>query len=107
MDIKDKDITVWFSCGSASAVATYLTLKKYGKDNRVRVVNNPVKEEHEDNQRFLHDVEKWLGITIEYAVNEEFPDCSAETVWDKHKYMSGIAGAPCTMRLKKHARQQW
>ena len=107
MDIKDKDITVWFSCGSASAVATYLTLKKYGKDNRVRVVNNPVKEEHEDNQRFLHDVEKWLGITIEYAINEDFPDCSAETVWDKHKYMSGIAGAPCTMRLKKHARQQW
>ena len=107
MGITNKDITVWFSCGSASAIATLMTLKHYGDTNNVRVVNNPVKEEHEDNQRFLHDVEKWLGIKIEYAINEEFPDCSAETVWDKHKYMAGIAGAPCTMRLKKHARQQW
>ena len=105
--LKNKDITVWFSCGAASAVATYFTLKIYGKKNTIRVVNNPIKEEHKDNQRFLHDVEKWLNITIEYAKNEDFPDCSAETVWNKHKYMSGIAGAPCTMRLKKQARQQW
>ena len=40
----NKDITVWFSCGAASAVATYFTLKKYGNNNRIRVVNNPVKE---------------------------------------------------------------
>ena len=103
----DKDITVWFSCGAASAVATYFTLKKYGSTNRVRIVNNPVKEEHEDNLRFLSDVETWLGIKVEFAVNSKFPDCSAKTVWSQHKYMSGIAGAPCTMRLKKHARQEW
>ena len=36
----------------------YKTIEKYGNKNGV--VNNPVKEEHEDNQRFLHDVEKWL-----------------------------------------------
>ena len=29
--LKNKDITVWFSCGAASAVATYFTLKIYGK----------------------------------------------------------------------------
>ena len=103
----DRDITVWFSCGAASAVATYFTLKKYGDNNRIRVVNNPVKEEHEDNLRFLSDVETWLGIKVEFAINSNFPDCSAKTVWSHHKYMSGIAGAPCTMRLKKHARQEW
>jgi 3'-phosphoadenosine 5'-phosphosulfate sulfotransferase (PAPS reductase)/FAD synthetase len=103
----NKDITVWFSCGAASAVATYFTLKKYGNNNRIRVVNNPVKEEHEDNLRFLSDIESWLNIKVEFAVNSNFPDCSAKTVWSHHKYMSGIAGAPCTMRLKKHARQEW
>ena len=73
----NKDITVWFSCGAASAVATYFTLKKYGNNNRIRVVNNPVKEEHEDNLRFLSDVESWLNIKVEFAVNSSFPDCSA------------------------------
>ena len=105
--ISNRDITVWFSCGAASAVASMITLQKYGLDNVVRIVNNPVKEEHEDNKRFLKDVEQWLGIPIEYAIHSDFPDCSAESVWNKHKYMSGIAGAPCTMRLKKQARQQW
>ena len=103
----NKDITVWFSCGAASAVATYITLKKYGANNKIKVVNNPVKEEHEDNLRFLSDIEKWLNIKVEFAINSDFPDCSAKTVWSHHKYMSGIAGAPCTMRLKKHARQEW
>ena len=59
--IKGKDIVVWFSCGAASAIAAKLTLDKYGKDNNVRIVNNPIKEEHEDNLRFLKDVEKWIG----------------------------------------------
>ena len=54
--MKDKDITVWFSCGAASAVAAKKTIDLYGQDNRIRVVNNPIKEEHEDNQRFLKDV---------------------------------------------------
>ena len=61
--IHDKDITVWFSCGAASAVAAKKTLELYGSNNRVRVVNNPIKEEHQDNQRFLKDVEKWLKMS--------------------------------------------
>ena len=105
--MRDKEITVWFSCGAASAVAAKITLEKYGKDNNIRVVNNPVVEEHEDNQRFLKDVEKWLGVEIEYAINSKFPDCSAETVWDVRQYMSGVSGAPCTLHLKKNARQEW
>ena len=54
-------IAVWFSCGAASAVAAKKTLERYSTYCTVRVINNPVKEEHEDNQRFLRDVEKWLG----------------------------------------------
>ena len=66
--IKNKVIAVWFSCGAASAVAAKKTIEKYGTNNTVRVINNPVKEEDDDNQRFLLDVEKWLGIKIEKAI---------------------------------------
>jgi hypothetical protein len=106
-ELQNKEITVWFSCGAASAVAAKKTIELYGQDNNIRVVNNPVKEEHPDNQRFLKDVESWLGLTIEYAINPKFPDSSAVTVWDKYNYMSGISGAPCTLHLKKKARQAW
>lgn len=99
-------IVVWFSCGAASAVAAKLTLDKYPNEV-VRIVNNPIKEEHPDNQRFLKDVEKWLGVKIETALNPKFPEASCVEVWEKRKYMSGVRGAPCTLELKKRARQEW
>jgi len=105
--IEGKEITVWFSCGAASAVAAKKTIEKYGKKNKIRVVNNPIKEEHEDNKRFLYDVEKWIGTEIEFAINPKFPDQSCQTVWESRKFMSGPLGAPCTTHLKKHARQYW
>ena len=105
--IRDKSITVWFSCGAASATAAHLTLQKYGKLNRVRIVNNPVLEEHSDNIRFLKDIEKFLGVKIETCVNPKYPRNSAFDVWEKRRYMSGVAGAPCTLELKKNARVLW
>lgn len=100
-------IAVWFSCGAASAVAAKKTIEKYGDTHTIRVINNPVKEEHEDNLRFLKDVEKWLGVKIEFAINDKYESCSAVDVWEKRRYMSGIKGAPCTLELKKKARQTW
>lgn len=105
--IIDKTIVVWFSCGAASAVAAKKTIERYGSENTIRIVNNPVAEEHEDNKRFLNDCEKWLGIKIESATNSKFPSCSIYDVFKKRKYISGIAGAPCTQELKKKARQEW
>jgi len=99
-------IAVWFSCGVASAVAAKMTLDLYNNDF-VRVVNNPVAEEHEDNLRFKADVESWLGVKIETATNSKYPSCSAVDVWAKKKFMSGPLGAPCTIELKKEARKQW
>lgn len=104
----DKEtIVVWFSCGAASAVAAKKTIEKYGENYTVRVVNNPVIEEDPDNQRFLKDVEKWLGVRVETALNKKFPAASAKEVWEKRQFMSGIGGAPCTLELKKEARYQW
>lgn len=100
-------IVVWFSCGAASAVAAKKTIEKYGKTNNILIVNNPIKEEDEDNRRFLKDVEKWLGYPILSAVNSKYKSCSAVEVWDDRQYMSGIKGAPCTLELKKKARYEW
>lgn len=103
----NKTIVVWFSCGAASAVAAKETLEKYGKDNIVRIVNNPIANEDSDNQRFLKDVEKWLGVTIETAVNPKFESNDCNEVWKKRRFMSSPYGAPCTLELKKAARQLW
>jgi hypothetical protein len=105
--IRNKKIVVWFSCGVASAVAAKKTVEKYGQRNEILIVNNPVAEEHEDNQRFLKDVEKWIGLPIIHAVNTEIGTISAVDIWDKRKYMSGTKGAPCTMLLKRQARYEF
>jgi len=100
-------IAVWFSCGAASAVAAKKTIEKYRDRCFIRIVNSPIAEEDEDNRRFLHDVEKWLGRRIEFAVNKKYESGSAVEVWKDRNYMSGIHGAPCTEELKKKARYQW
>lgn len=104
---KGDTIVVWFSCGAASAVAAKKTIETYGSTNLIRVVNNPIKEEHEDNQRFLKDVEKWIGIPIEFAINAKYKSTSCVEVWEDRRYMSGVSGAPCTLELKKKARYEW
>lgn len=60
--------------------------------------------EHHDNMRFLRDVEKWIGQEILFAKNPEYPSCDIVDVFNKRKYISGVAGAPCTKFLKKEAR---
>jgi len=100
-------IVVWFSCGAASAVAAKKTIEKYGNICNIRIVNNPIAEEHEDNQRFLRDCEDWLKIPIEKCSSKKYPNQSCVEVWNKRKFMSGVRGAPCTSELKKKARQEW
>jgi hypothetical protein len=100
-------IAVWFSCGAASAVAAKKTVEKYEKTHNILIVNNPVKEEHEDNLRFLKDVEQWIQHPIIQAINKDYPSCSIIDVFEKRKYISGNQGAPCTMLLKKEARYQF
>ena len=105
--MKKETIAVWFSCGAASAVAAKLTIEKYSENYNVRVINNPIANEHYDNTRFLTDVEKWIGQKIEISKNEKFKNCDIVEVFDKQKYVSGRLGAPCTSKLKKDARKQW
>ncbi len=105
--IEEKIIAVWFSCGAASAVAAKKTIEKYGASHKIILVNNPIINEHPDNERFLKDCEKWLDQNIIKATNKDFPNCDIREVFDKRKYISGRDGAPCTMLLKKGARYQF
>jgi len=98
------DVVGWFSCGAASSAAIKLASLEYPN---MRVVNNPVAEEHADNLRYMRDCEEWFGIKIETARNFSFPDNSAESVWRKRGYMNGVKGAPCTGFLKKESRRTW
>ena len=107
MKNKKETIAVWFSCGAASAVAAKKTIEKYGETHNILIVNNPVVNEHEDNNRFLKDCEEWFGQKIIKAINSKYPNCDIVEVFENRKYISGIAGAPCTMELKKEARYQF
>ena len=106
--VRDGDtIAVWFSCGAASAVAAKKTIEMFGDRCKIRILNNPIKEEHHDNKRFLRDVERWLEVEIESVTTENFPSASINDVFREKKAMSFVHGAPCTLNLKKLARTQW
>lgn len=105
---EDNDvIVVWVSFGAASAVAAWKTLQLYGARCKVLLVNNPVAEEDSDNLRFGQALEAWLDYKIIRHVNPKFPNASAVEVWNIKKGMSFPHGAPCTIALKKEARQDY
>lgn len=107
MELKNKTIVVWFSCGAASAVAAKKTIELYGKENNILIVNTPIANEHEDNKRFLSDVEKWIGQKIIIKTSSKYPNSNIEEVFSHRKYMSGVAGAVCTKELKKESRYEF
>jgi hypothetical protein len=88
-------VVVWFSCGAASACALKLTAAL----NPVAVYCDTSSGEHEDNARFMSDVEKWTGIRISKIRSERYN--TIEEVFEKRRYMSGVNGAPCTVEMKK------
>jgi hypothetical protein len=89
----------WFSCGDASAVACALTLKEYPDAVIARIV---IPDEHEDAERFHVDCERWYGKPILRLQDPE--KRSIYDVFEKRRYIAGIAGAPCTGELKKAVR---
>jgi len=99
-------IVCWFSCGAASAVATKLAIVENAGKRPLVVVRCIVKEEHEDNDRFAADCEKWFGAPILNLMNEEY-DGSIFEVFRRRSYISGVAGAPCTRLLKKEVREKF
>lgn len=87
---------VWFSAGAASAVAAYLT-------PNADLVYCDTGSEHPDNVRFIADCEKWLGRTVRVIKSERYT--STWDVFEKTKWLNGIAGARCTTELKRVPRR--
>jgi hypothetical protein len=95
-----------FSCGAASAVATKLILAQHPTED-VAIINAFVKEEHEDNRRFLSDCEVWFGRNITVLRDEEF-GASTDEVWMRRRFMvNSLWGAPCSMLLKRTILNAW
>lgn len=88
-----------FSCGAASAVATKLILAEYPPE-RVAIINAFIKEEHEDNRRFLSDCERWFGHPITVLRDVKYGASTLE-VWRRERYIKGPNGAPCAGALKR------
>lgn len=95
-------VVCWFSCGDASAIATKLALEKYGDTQEVVVARICIDSEHPDNDRFADDCSAWFGAPIVQLRSDEYAD--TWDVWQRRKYIAGIAGAPCTALLKKAVR---
>jgi len=93
---------VWFSCGAASACAAKIAVTD---DPEVQVMYCDTSvNESEDNNRFLADVERWIGCNIQRLRSNEFPSMNIYDVFRKRKYIVGRLGAPCTQALKKEVR---
>lgn len=54
-------------------------------------------EDH-DNERFMRDCEQWFATTVTRLKNDKWRD--TWHVWETRRFLSGIAGAPCTGELK-------
>lgn len=93
-------ILVHFSCGAASAVATKVTVERYGKTDDVEVINCDLsRDEHPDNARFLADVERWIGRPIKRLAHSKYK--SVDDVFLGVRYIVGPKGAACTRVLKR------
>jgi hypothetical protein len=86
---------IWWSTGAASFVAAKLTLRDNPEAIVVRCETN---NEDPDNYRFEADAMRHLGANLKVLRSEDYE--SVWDVWQKRRYMAGVAGAPCTGEMK-------
>lgn len=92
---------VWVSAGAASAVAAKLTL---AREPATLAYIDPGSE-HEDNARFLADLETWYGQRIQRLYSAKYQD--TWQVWRERRFLNSPRGALCTTELKKKVRQNF
>lgn len=93
-------VIAWFSHGVCSAVATRMTLAKYGPDVVIACINPG--REHPDNVRFRADCEAWFDHEIIVLRSVKYTDHI--DVARRTRYVNGPGGARCTTELKKAVR---
>lgn len=100
--MSEKRFVGHFSCGAASAVAIKLAIEENKRRAHLPfvVVNQHIKQEHPDNQRFLKDCEKWFGVEIQQVSHPVYQG-DIYAAFEGEKFIAGIGGAVCTRVLKK------
>lgn len=101
--MEPKRIVCHFSCGAASAVATKLAIEENNAAENplpVEIIYCHVKEEHEDNARFLRDCEAWFGQKVIVLQDQKY-EGSVINVMRTRRFINSAKGAPCTLYLKK------
>lgn len=96
-------VIAWFSCGATSAVATKLALARWG--DRVVIARIVLKGEHEDNDRFAADCERWFKRPILNLSSKKY-----DSHWDvieKRRFINGPKGALCSAELKQKVREDF
>lgn len=78
-----------------------MAIKKYGSIAEVLYCDT-LAYEHQDNRRFLIEVQQWLGHEIKILKSDKYVDIF--DVFDKTGWLVGPAGARCTTELKKNVR---
>lgn len=91
-------VLAWFSCGASSAVAAKLAIDAFGDRVTVAYCNTSASE-HPDNERFLREVSVWLGTPVTILQSKKY--LTIDDVFERTRYMSGIAGARCAVEMKK------
>lgn len=86
---------IWWSTGAASAVMAQLML---WRNPEAIIVRCETSNEDPDNYRFEADIMRLLNRTMTLLKSDEYEN--VWEVWQKKRYMSGIAGAPCTAAMK-------
>jgi 3'-phosphoadenosine 5'-phosphosulfate sulfotransferase (PAPS reductase)/FAD synthetase len=98
-------VVVWFSCGVTSAVTAALATVTYGRVFPLVIAYCDTASEHPDNQRFLRDVQEWVGQKIHILKSDRYED--TWDVWEKTRWLVGPKGARCTVELKKSLRHEF
>jgi hypothetical protein len=93
---------VWFSCGAASAISARLTLND---EPGAVVAYCATRSEHPDNERFMQDCQRWFNRAVTRISSLDYQD--TWDVWERRKYLAGVSGAPCTVKLKVGPRLVW
>lgn len=92
-------VVSWYSHGAASAVATKMTIAKYGSSVVVACIDT--RSEHSDNERFHADCQEWFDHQIVVLGSERYHDIY--DVFDRTGYLVGPGGARCTTELKRRS----
>lgn len=97
-------VLCWFSCGAASACVAKLASQEFGSELEL-VYCDTMATEHPDNERFLQDVERWVGLPVKRLHSLRYQD--VDDCFEQRKILSTKFGAPCTVEMKKRVRFEY